>query len=63
MATKSLFIVFWAAIITRNDVSVPDANKMRLVICSRILFYEILFFPKTRDYVATIYELKAFQNG
>ena len=63
MTAKSLFIVFWAVIITRDKAMVPDRNKMRGVIWSRIRFYEVLVIYKTRDYVAITYQLKAFQKG
>ena len=45
----------------RSKASVPNTNK--IVIWSRIRFYEVLLFFKTRDYVTVTCQLKAFQNG
>ena len=63
MTTKSLFILFWAVIITRNKTSVPDINKVGLVIWSKIQFYKVLVIYKTWNIVATTYQLKPFRNG
>ena len=63
MTVQSLFIVMWAVIITRSKAIIPDTNKMRWVIWSKIRFYKVLVISKTRDYVAITYQVKVFQNG
>ena len=61
---QNLSLLYFGQLLSQEMTSVSlTQTKWDWSFVLEYYFMRYCFFPKTRDYVATIYELKAFQNG